>query len=38
MEVVITPTAHEAARIVADVIGRVLRTRAAPVLGLATGS
>ena len=32
------PTAGDAARIVADVIGRVLRTRAAPVIGLATGS
>jgi glucosamine-6-phosphate deaminase len=38
MEVVIMPTAESAARVVADVVGRVLRERAAPVLGLATGS
>jgi glucosamine-6-phosphate deaminase len=38
MEVVITPGATTAARVVADVITRVLTSRAAPVLGLATGS
>lgn len=38
MEVVITPTPDEAAAIVADVLIGTLRSRAAPVLGLATGS
>lgn len=38
MEVVITPTADDAAALVADVITRTLATRPAPVLGLATGS
>ena len=38
MEVVITPDATTAAQVVAGVIARVLTSRAAPVLGLATGS
>lgn len=38
MEVVITADADAAADVVADTIARVLATRAAPVLGLATGS
>jgi glucosamine-6-phosphate deaminase len=38
VEVVITPTPDAAAEIVAGVIARVLDTRPAPVLGLATGS
>lgn len=38
MEVVITPDADTAATLVADVLARVLRSRSAPVLGLATGS
>ena len=38
MEVVIVGTADDAARVVADVVGRVLRSRQAPVIGLATGS
>jgi glucosamine-6-phosphate deaminase len=38
MEVVIVPTADEAAVLVADVIERALSARDAPVLGLATGS
>ncbi|HZB40246.1 MAG TPA: glucosamine-6-phosphate deaminase [Ilumatobacter sp.] len=38
MEVVITPDADAAAEVVAGVIARVLHTRPAPVLGLATGS
>jgi glucosamine-6-phosphate deaminase len=38
VEVVIVPTADAAARVVADVIGRILCTRSAPVIGLATGS
>lgn len=38
MEVVIVPTATEVATLAADVIARVLRSRPAPVLGLATGS
>jgi glucosamine-6-phosphate deaminase len=38
MEIVITSDAEAAADVVADVIARVLDTRPAPVLGLATGS
>jgi glucosamine-6-phosphate deaminase len=38
VEVVITPDADAAAHLVADVIARVLDSRPAPVLGLATGS
>lgn len=38
MEVVITPTAEDAARIVADVVMRLVTERPAAVLGLATGS
>jgi glucosamine-6-phosphate deaminase len=38
MEVVIAADAEAAAEVVAGVIGRVLATRPAPVLGLATGS
>lgn len=38
MEVVITPDRAAASTTVADVLARTLRTRAAPVLGLATGS
>lgn len=38
MEVVITPDAATASQVVADVIARVVRSRTAPVLGLATGS
>ena len=38
MEVVIVPTPADAARIVADVVGRVLTTVASPVIGVATGS
>jgi glucosamine-6-phosphate deaminase len=38
VEVVIVPTAAEAAAIAADVVTRVVRSRPAPVLGLATGS
>ena len=38
MEVVITRDAATAAEMVAGVLARVLQTRAAPVLGLATGS
>lgn len=38
MEVVIVPTAAEAAAIAADVVARTLDARAAPVIGLATGS
>ena len=37
MDVVIAP-GHEAARIAADIVERVLRTKERPVLGLATGS
>ena len=37
MEIVIAGDADDAARIVADMIVRVLRSRAAPVVGLATG-
>ena len=37
MEVVITPSAGQAGRLVADVIGRVLKERPQAVLGLATG-
>jgi glucosamine-6-phosphate deaminase len=38
VEVVIVPTPAEVAALAADVVTRVVRTRAAPVLGLATGS
>jgi glucosamine-6-phosphate deaminase len=38
VEVVIAPSADAAAGLVADVIERVLQARAAPVIGLATGS
>ena len=38
MEVVITPDAAYAAVLIADVVERMLQSRAAPVLGLATGS
>jgi len=38
VEVVITPDPEAAAEVVADVITRVLASRPAPVLGLATGS
>ena len=38
MEVVIVPSPDDAAELVADVIGRVLATSPAPVIGLATGS
>ena len=38
MEVVIVPTAAEAAVIAADVVARAVQSRPAPVLGLATGS
>jgi glucosamine-6-phosphate deaminase len=38
VEVVIVPTPADAARIVADVVGRVLTTVASPVIGVATGS
>ncbi len=38
MEVVIAPDAAAASQVVADVIARVVRSRTAPVLGLATGS
>jgi glucosamine-6-phosphate deaminase len=38
MEVVITPSAEHAARIVADVMGRVLTEHPAPVIGLSTGT
>jgi glucosamine-6-phosphate deaminase len=38
VEVVITPDVDAAADVVAGVIARVLRSRPAPVLGLATGS
>jgi glucosamine-6-phosphate deaminase len=38
VEVVIVPGAHDAAELVADVIGRVLASSPAPVIGLATGS
>jgi len=38
MEVVITPDAATAADVIAGVLTRVLQSRPAPVLGLATGS
>jgi glucosamine-6-phosphate deaminase len=38
MEVVITPDADAAAEVVAGVIARMLDSRPAPALGLATGS
>jgi glucosamine-6-phosphate deaminase len=38
MEVVITPTARDCARVVVDEISRLLSTSTVPVLGLATGS
>ncbi len=38
MEVIIKPTQDEACRLGARLIARIIRTRPAPVLGLATGS
>lgn len=38
MEVVIVPTAAEAAALAADVVARTVQSRSAPVIGLATGS
>jgi glucosamine-6-phosphate deaminase len=38
VEVVIVPTAAEAAVVAADVVARAVRSRPAPVIGLATGS
>jgi glucosamine-6-phosphate deaminase len=38
VEVVIVPTAAEAAVLAADVVARAVRSRPAPVIGLATGS